>query len=383
MDYQIRATHEKRKRGHSGPSSTSQDDTADIEKNELAVSPVRSRLGPGQVAQHEVAGQPYDGDLLGPNFPHKAVKTSEDGPPSLLDDWIAAPDTTRRSRTISIRNGFKRQHVAVLTAILHRCMLEGDYTRAGRAWGMLLRMEFDGHSIDLRTQGIWGLGAEILMFREGQLDNGQVQESNDYHESQVGETVLSSDSPGERRAVSLFDRRGFLKAKDYYERLILQYPYRKSAPNAVSSLHFYPAMFTFWIFSVQEQGKAMSNSAKKVNSNGITKDQDAKSRSSVLENASEQATEINARLDELLVSPPYSDDARLWRLRGLVALWEADLIQSLDISTQTAAILSADNTPARISLQALQEQRIAANLKARHAFENVSRLDKSLLQGIR
>jgi hypothetical protein len=38
-----------------------------------------------------------------------------------------------------------------------------------------------------------------------------------------------------------------------------------------------------------------------------------------------EAESIAARMDELMLSPPYSDCAELWHLRGMVALWIADL----------------------------------------------------------
>ena len=336
-----------------------------------------SNLSPGTIVQYKVAGQPYGEKLPGHNFPHEGPRTtvgdSSDVSNDDLDAFGAFPPAAHR-RSCSLRDagttgshtGLRRQHLAVLTAVLYRCILEGDYVRAGRAWGMLLRVDLDGHSVDLRTDGIWGLGAEILMFRDSQLASGQTRLLNDYRKHSIDESDSAELTAGHKMA-SLFSRDGFLKAKDYYERLILQYPFRKAASNPVSSLDFCPVMFGLWICSVQEQGRATYKIIREENGVGHHQERDEKIHASIRKQSLEQISEINARLVELLASPPYSDDAKLWRLRGMVAVWEEDLLSSF-------AFPEMDDESAGSSPNLFRENLIAIKSRARQAFETASRL---------
>ena len=370
-DYQTGSTRKKRKRGQSEPSLNPSEDTVGIGADESVVDPTRAGLNPDQATQYRLAGQPYNEGLPGPRFPHEAAKAVAN---ELRSESEEEAVTYNGGTSKRIHSGLRRQHVAVLTAILHSCMLKGDYIRAGRAWGMLLRMEVDGHPFDLRSNGLWGVGAEILIFRDGQLGSSQAEGSDPY-QNREEESPKPQVRPPERTVISLFSRHGFLKAKEYYERLILQYPYRKAAPTAVSSLDFYPAMFSFWICYLQDHGKMLFNSAQEVARTGLGQELNPKTHTNVRNNLLEQASEISTRLDELLVSPPYSDDARLWRLRGMIALWEADLTQSPLTTAPDPTVLSADAPSAAISFRSRQEQQVAAKLKAGLCFETVARLN--------
>ena len=362
----------KRKRSRSD-SLVSLEDLADDETS--AFDFTNANLSPGTLVQYKIAGQSYGENLPGHNFPHELRGTTmgdySDASSDDLDAFGAAAPAVHSSLrgrgTAGSRTGLRRQHLAVLTAILYRCMLEGDYVRAGRAWGMLLRADLDGHSVDLRIDGIWGLGAEILMFRDLQLANSQTRSLNDQRKHSIDESDSTELTAG-HRAASLSSRDAFPIAKDYYERLILQYPFRKFASNTVSSLDFCPAMFGSWIYSVQEQERTRHKIMREANGLEHQRKRDEKIRAGIREQSLEQISEINARLDELLVSPPYSDDAKLWRLRGMVTAWEADLVSSF-------AIPELDHEPAGSSPNPFQENLIAIKSSARQAFETVSRLD--------
>ena len=373
-DHYAGTPRKKRKRGQNELSLVPSEDAVRTGANESGINPITSGLNPGQATQYRLAGQPYNEDLPGPRFPHEAVKAVGDDLQSESEEEALKNHTIGGSSQRLIHSGLRRQHVSVLTAILHSCMLKGDYLRAGRAWGMLLRMEVDGQSFDLRSNGLWGVGAEITIFRDGQLRRSQAEESDAYQNRQE-ETPNQQVRAPQQRVVSLFSRRGFLKAKEYYERLILQYPYRKAAPTAVSSLDFYPAMFSFWICYLQEQGKMLCNSAQEVARTGFGQELNAKMHTNARNNELGPASEIGTRLDELLVSPPYSDDARLWRLRGMIALWEADLTQLPRTTAPNPTALSADAPSPAISFRSGQGQQVAAKLKAKLCFETVARLD--------
>lgn len=283
--------------------------------------------------------------------------------------------------------GIRKQHLAILVATLHRCLLAGDYLRAGRAWGMLLRAELDGHSMDVRAHGRWGIGAEILLFRDTQLAQRQQNPGDD-----EGGAPDDQSADGQEKRLEnpppLFSHEGFSKARDYYERLILQYPYRKGIPNAISSLDFYPAMFGLWVYAVQHKHKSMLNDSEANHSpsgSNSTSD-DEEMRLKVEHAAFQSSSEIATHMDELLVSPPYLDNLHLWRLRGMVALWMADLrrlnTSSDSISDNEVSSIDLDLPRGDLTVRQYQlnkgnrrEQRLEAQNKAREAFQHVSRLE--------
>ena len=202
---------------------------------------------------------------------------------------------------------------------------------------MILRAESGGKGVHLRKEGRWGIGAEILLRRctgtsilDGASGWGKGEESNKQNE-------YLKQGMGAR-----FSRQGLENAKEYYERLILQYQFRKWVPHSVSSLDFYPAMFGTWIYMVQAEYKAGQNGsheqldASLSQGNHLSRseptpspDRQDRLHASGLENIRkktlEEAEEVAARMDELMLSPPYSDSLQLWSLRGMVSLWISDL----------------------------------------------------------
>ena len=232
--------------------------------------------------------------------------------------------------------GLRQHHLKIMNVILHRSLLERDYTRAGRAWAILLRAEQHGQSMDLRTGDRWGVGAEILMQRESQI----AQETQDH---KFGDSSESNFSPCVKPET-------MDKVKEYYERVLLQYPYRKAFSNALEALNFSIAMFSLWIYTVKEWSSVAFVSVGSFNEiiDDAEAEADGNARSSsasfvepyrlqgnkkVKEDSLKIAYEIAARLDGLLVSPPYSDNAQLWKLCGEVSLWIADLLVATDIPT--------------------------------------------------
>ncbi|KAI0974577.1 hypothetical protein F4678DRAFT_381742 [Xylaria arbuscula] len=61
------------------------------------------------------------------------------------------------------RHSARIRHLGTLTAVMHRCLRDGDMVRAKRAFGLLLR----SRDVDLRIDNLWAVGSEILM-REGE-----------------------------------------------------------------------------------------------------------------------------------------------------------------------------------------------------------------------
>ncbi|PGH30222.1 hypothetical protein GX50_07017 [[Emmonsia] crescens] len=301
-------------------------------------------LSPNEAHQYRIAGQPFHREVPGGSFPHsrpasrksKAARISRreiETELSQLSPPIFIPKAAGQSSSLRL------QHLAVITTILHRCLLEGDYTRAGRAWGLILRDEFGGHGMDVRSGGRWGIGAEILLWS----DRETAESSSSASPASPGiENDGNSNSPPRRH---WFTRRGFERAKSYYERLVLQFPYRKAAPGALGPLDFYPAMFGLWISLVQEESLAAREAVMddfddpaQDDNMSISSDMPRRPRSSsnrkddIIAEARRkelaEAQQIAAQMDELLISPPFSDSYELLRLRGMLSLWIADLFVS-------------------------------------------------------
>lgn len=301
---------------------------------------------PDEAHQYRIAGLPFDSELPGGNFPHSegrkekkaAMKKETEKELAQLNPPVFLPGSARHT--------LRLKHLGVITAILHRCLLEGDYVRAGRAWGLILRDEWSGHAIDVRTEGRWGIGAEILLWRDKQLNGGFGVTNDD---------ADGANNNNKRRG--WFTRTGFEKAKQYYERLILHYPYRKHTPNALGPLDFYPAMFGLWISLVQEESRSaretpIDSERDETDSYGydyeydpedrmsISSDKEDRRRAEIIARARakelEEAQQIASQLDDILVSPPYSDSYELLRLRGMISLWIGDLSVS-SVSPDEAA----------------------------------------------
>ncbi|EEA20974.1 hypothetical protein TMatcc_000979 [Talaromyces marneffei ATCC 18224] len=278
-------------------------------------------LTPDEAHQYRVAGLSLDQELPGADFPHAAVKDkkrkrSKRLARKLQEQWppIFLPGSQTTEATLHI------QHLGVLTTILHRCLLEGDFVRAGRVWGMLLHEKFGKDPIDIRHGGRWGIGAEIL-----------------FRQNTAGTNTSNSTS-------HIFTRPGFEAAKAYYERLIIQYPSRSARSSASSSLQFYPAMFSLWVYVVdheskvarealeEEEDEIISERSADLGANMLGGDDNTHRDGSVMGRMAgirrkelAGAQEIAARMDEIMVGPPYSDSPALLRLRGMVALWIGDL----------------------------------------------------------
>lgn len=280
--------------------------------------------------EFRTAGQPLTQELPPFPFPHAAVKESarltsrpqrsgtspssdSDSPVAVSsqsdEDGVGVVPKPKSSSDV----GLRQQHYTVLTSLLHRCLMEKDYMRASRAWGILLRLEVHGHPLDIRAQERWGVGAELLL-------NGN---TNNEARPSLG---------------------NLMRAKDYYERLILQYPYRKHSPDAVSSLTFYPVMFGLWIYSIQlrykftvEESAGRSKGDDDPEAAHISEIEPEGSVSSTSSArtavqaeacriAVEQANEVVKKLGELLISPPYSDHSGLWKIQGMLFLWLSQLL---------------------------------------------------------
>ncbi|MCJ1240137.1 hypothetical protein MMC14_008137 [Varicellaria rhodocarpa] len=235
----------------------------------------------------------------------------------------------------------RQRHSTVVTAMMHKCLLDGDFIRAGRALSMLLRAggEYHGQPFDIRMHDRWGIGAEILLRRDAQAYVGHEEAPSE----NSGLDIREEDSI--QRGIE-FSKMGIEKAKIYYETLILEYPYRSSKPHAISSLQFHPAMLGLWIYSVEQQHKQalatttgddseqfsddvrdIGNSIETAPSSEPMIASQDRVRLSILQ----EARKVDNQLEQLLLSPPYADDVSLWKLQSMVCFWLGDLCIPIDL----------------------------------------------------
>lgn len=266
--------------------------------------------------QRRVAGLASDDafQIPAPPFPHAAPKDSRANFTAAriqqelagLRPAIFAPEAASKSQPLAPKDhgqALKTKHLNVLSTLMHRCLLEGDYDRAARAWGMILRTKAHGKSIEPRQNGLWGLGAELLMRRKDPNDS----------------SVIDGD---------VYSDQGFQLARDYYELLILQYPNRIYQPDAIDATTFYPPLFSVWIMQVlQKSRRTRLNYANSTDEENVMTSEERRALEADIQGEElHGAREIRERLNDLLQSPPYDKNAQLLRLRGHVGLWISDLL---------------------------------------------------------
>jgi hypothetical protein len=296
---------------------------------------------------YRVAGWSENSPLPGSSFPHAPAvrqKSRQLRSNNLQKDLAAlnpplyVPPPGEQDTIQSLR----RHHLGVLTTLLHTSLLKHDFVRAGRAWGMILRTNIHGRPLDVRTHGRWGIGAEILMRKFSPETNLQ------------GNASLISDQ-------------GLDTAKDYYERLILQFPFQKTNPNAISSLTFYPAMFGLCIYEIQQKCKKAlesiynSSSDMEQSDSDLASDQKQESEgvTSIKRSELNSAASLAARMDEIMLSPPFDTYPPLLQLRGSVALWLADLYTAAAESED-----DGDENKERASMERSKAKRCVDRLRA-------------------
>ncbi|KAJ5963839.1 Transcription initiation factor Rrn11 [Penicillium vulpinum] len=363
-------------------------DIASATESEPAGAPLI--LTPNESHQYRIAGFPFNQELPQGHFPHKPEK----------DEKIRRETTARHLKDLAAlsppiyppqsaqQGNIRFQHLGALTAILHRCMLQGDYVRAGRAWGLILREDYRGFRMDVRNEARWGIGAEILLRRDQ-------QETTANPDTKVSNAMDSTPIN--------FTAKGFATAKEYYERLILNHPFMKSSPQSISSLHFYPAMFGLWVYSTQQESKATrkdivlrqeedsdefsedENSEFEFGHRGKSRDKTGAAITATRARELEQAQQIATRMDQLLGSPPYSDSPELLELRGMISLWIGDLLLS---SLSLPVGFEADDNPDRMlmdetpgSLEARLEHRLATEKRAAEIQKSIELFEKAKKRG--
>ncbi|KAI6995757.1 hypothetical protein KC332_g4394 [Hortaea werneckii] len=287
-------------------------------------------------------------------------------------------------------NSSKRRHADNITTILHRCMLQEDWQRAARAWGLLLRTEIAGRGTDVRQNGRWGIGAELLLRRDQQLPS--THRTTRFPGSRdVGENTDDASTHAEPLAVPqepAFSDQGFRLAKDYYERLILQYPHLpRSGHNSVNAVVFYPALFNIWIFEVQDRSKqarqkletGREHSPPASEPSDLSHDNEA--QTAIRHQELQKALPIAQRMDDLMLSPPYDASLPLLQSRGMVGLWLADLHRMI-----ADAASNEDGMDDNVNVQQFRDREAREKEKAMHFVRKAknagAELPKSILDAV-
>lgn len=214
-------------------------------------------------------------------------------------------------------------------------------------------MRINAGSLNLRTHDHWGLGAEILYH---QLTSNTTRQEG---EPLVDGNDENEDSPW--KSFSWFNPEGFKVAQEYYERLILQYPYQKQFSNLVNALDFYPAMFGLMIYGVQQQHEfelrhrgepvpkikeqlsEVAQSGEKILALGLETQENPRLAEAHTVYV-DRAREIQNQLDVLLLSPPFSDNARLCNLQSMVNQWVSHISDSNSKSLEMVSAKEKEKT---------------------------------------
>ena len=179
----------------------------------------------------------------------------------------------------------RSRHLGVLTTVLHRALLDRDYPCAERAFGCLLR------SKDVDVRRVWCIGLDLLLHRSGESG---VRDAIEFLERLALFFPFRTRIHAQHPALV-----GEKKKRKQGER-------RKVPP--IGAVEFHPALFSLLV----EASAWRDIEAGPIPGAGAR-----------LETT--RPEKVRERLEELMMTPPWSDMAALVCMRGMVCLWLADL----------------------------------------------------------
>jgi hypothetical protein len=253
-------------------------------------------------AEEETSGGETDRESTG-------AETGKEAEPDAELDPAARQRKAAETRLRGIRRDrlARDRNVGALVGILRKCVAEGDMVRAKRAFGLLVRADINGRRVDLRSEGYWGLGAEILM-RDGERpSNGEEKRWGS-----VQNTVL---------------------LRRFLEDLIQLHPYSRQRPESISALDFYPVLFSCEMYNIHveldmalERIESENEDDSDLHDDSMSLEERSKATKDKLRyRALVAMRDIAGRMDELMMNIPYSKSFEMLRLRGMVALFMGDL----------------------------------------------------------
>ncbi|KAJ9658311.1 hypothetical protein H2198_003741 [Neophaeococcomyces mojaviensis] len=291
------ASRKRKRRGHIEDAAT-EDGYSTQEQSEEGNIEYTAVLTPDERTQRRLAGQPLDSPPPPFPFPHASLRQVYP-PKGQLKNGITGigdkPTTTPDETHVSLR----AQHLAAMTSALHKCLMQKDFRRASRALALILRTEVAGSTVDIRQGGLWGAGAEALL--QGNMSDVAMPIS----------------------------RKNFERVKTFYDKLALQYPWQRRWPNITNAQDFKSAMFALWIYTACAESKRLQNVDETVQSDMSHSPSRSELRAKRWELS--EAERIAQEMDTLMSTIPFIDHLDLIRLRGMVALWVAGLVEALDL----------------------------------------------------
>ncbi|KAK1755790.1 hypothetical protein QBC47DRAFT_413527 [Echria macrotheca] len=278
--------------------------------------------------------------------------------------------------------------IGPVLAAVHRFLGEGDLPRARWAFGLIVRARLpNGSDVDLRYDGLWELGAKILVacYRRSASSSRASSSSSSSppdnrplpNKPDEGDDGNDRDSGSREKAWAWAwggnSAEGPLEAREnlrtYFADLANMYPYDKDAPpDALSSLDFLPGVFRVefegayddyhaeldplverWrtgeltfdeledVLDDQRHFEGEEEDDKENNPEGRfvrAEEEDRGNRADELFRRAKDRLRVAAlarihevadKMDDVMEAPPFSTDHELCRTRALVALYTADL----------------------------------------------------------
>lgn len=306
-----------------------------------SITPPRTSTHPVNRADpYFVAGISREDNLPLYPFPHTPVKSAPSATVP-LEDALAAfkPPLLAVKSEGKGQTSIKQRHLDNLTTILHQCMLRSDWQRASRTWGLLVRTEIRGRGVDIRRNGRWGIGAEILMRKPPSVITLPLPRPLHLEDTDMLDNSATEEAKLRTEPAPNASDEGFELARAYYERLILQYPHTPRTQRFINATAFYPALFNIWIYEVQARHQRVRSARSRRSASPQDDPSDSASDSagdsrlesncSTTQAELKEATLIAQRMDQVLSNPPYDGSIPLLKLRGMLGLWLADLHSDL------------------------------------------------------
>lgn len=370
--YKLTLPSRKRKRGSESPPESENENSLSDDDNLPPSSTNPLSLAPAEILQYQLAGLELNQHLpTDKDFPHRGLPARRASATKKRKDWKGKSHTVDPSDEeeeeprdddedyINSRNPpqgsrLRMQHFRVLVAILHKCLLEGDIKRALRSWTILLRVQFGGQMLDIRSTGYWAIGAELLARSE---DSTQPVPNDHEEEEEPRRAKSNALSNGEKEWGT---KAGRTKAVSYLGSMVLEFPLNKGYWRTISAVDFWPSMLAIELYGIQyEQREALEkinllieNVESGDESDGSDEDEDSghmsddsynvserriarrkyrkdveiwKSRDEVRKNTLAAAESVVARVDELLNDPLYTGNITISEIRAHMALYVGDL----------------------------------------------------------
>jgi hypothetical protein len=283
------------KRSKSPASSSSDDDHTAPGFDQPSWTSVNAPrpLSPGALAPGEAAPPSTDDPFHQPAILRRGRHTK--APRQLLAAYNLAPLPGVADGEV---RSLSKRHLAVLITILYRCLLEGDYARAERAFACLVRYK----DVDIRA--VWGVGLELLLRRGDKDDSTGLKDAVEYLERLV---LFYPYNPRLHSQHPVLHRPDAPPVKkDGKKRKKEPPPTRERLPPNPSAIEFQPALFSLLIEGSRWRDVAAPQGDEE-------------------ELQITRPERIRERLEELMLTPPWSDMVALVCLRGMVCLWMADI----------------------------------------------------------